>query len=114
MNIVFTPASLLEILDQIDELKDYNIGVTETFDNKIQIQIGDSIYQVETEGTEEVEVPQETIDKVEEVNEDAYENLVDGSDFEEITEDVVEGGIIKEAVKSLLLGGAIKLIKKLL
>lgn len=114
MNIIFTPASLLEILDQIDELKDYNIGVTETFDNKIQIQIGDSIYQVETEGTEEVEVPQETIDKVEEVNEDAYENLVDGADFEEINEEVVEGGIIKEAIKSLLLGGAIKLIKKLL
>lgn len=114
MNIIFTPASLLEILDQIDELKDYSIGVTETFDNKIQIQIGDSTYQIETEGTEEVEVPQETIDKVEEVNEDAYENLIDGSDFEEINEEVVEGGIIKEAIKSLLLGGAIKLIKKLL
>ena len=114
MNIVFTPASLLEILNQINELKDYNIGVTETLDDKIQIQIGDSVYQIETEDTEEVAVTQDAIDKVEEVNEDAYENLVDGDDFEEINEEVVEGGLLKEAIKSMLLGGAIKLVKKLL
>ena len=113
MNIIFTPASLLEILNQIDELKDYSIGVTETLDDKIQIQVGDSVYQIESD-PEEIEVPQDAIDKVEEVNDDAYENLVDGDDFEEINEEVVEGGLIKEAIKSMLLGGAIKLIKKLL
>ena len=114
MNIIFTPASVLEMLNQIDELKDYNIGVTETLDNKLQIQIGESTYQVETEGLEEVEVPQDIIDEVEDINDEAYEELVDSEEFEEFYEDKVEGGIIKEAIKSLLLGGAVKLIKKLL
>ena len=58
MNIIFTPASLLEILNQIDELKDYNISVTETLDGNIQIEIGDSTYQIDTDNIEEVEVPE--------------------------------------------------------
>ena len=112
MNIIFTPAALLEVLTQIDELKDYNISVTETLDNKIQIQVGDSIYQIESEGIEDVEVSEDVLDSVEEINEDAYENLVEDSEFE--SSDVVEAGFLKEAIKSLLLGGAIKLIKKLM
>ena len=81
MNIIFTPASVLEMLNQIDELKDYNIGVTETLDNKLQIQIGESTYQVENEGLEEVEVPQDIIDEVEDINDEAYEELVDSEEF---------------------------------
>jgi len=114
MNIIFTPASILEMLNQIDELKDYDIGVTETLDNKLQIQIGDSIYQVETEGLEEIQVPQDVMDEVEDINDEAYEELVNSEEFEETNEETVEGGFLKEALKSLLLGGAVKLIKKLL
>lgn len=113
MNIIFTPASLLEILNQIDELKDYNISVTETLDGNIQIEIGDSIYQIDTDNIEEVEVPEDVVDTVEDINEETYEELVDSEEFES-TEEVVEGGFLKEAIKSLLLGGAVKLIKKLL
>lgn len=113
MNIIFTTASLLEILNQIDELKDYNISVTETLDGNIQIEIGDSTYQIDTDNIEEVEVPEDVVDTVEDINEETYEELVDSEEFES-TEEVVEGGFLKEAIKSLLLGGAVKLIKKLL
>lgn len=113
MNIIFTPASLLEILNQIDELKDYSISVTETLDGNIQIEIGDSRYQIDTDNIEEVEVPEDVVDTVEDINEETYEELVDSEEFES-TEEVVEGGFLKEAIKSLLLGGAVKLIKKLL
>lgn len=113
MNIIFTPASLLEILNQIDELKDYNISVTETLNGNIQIEIGDSTYQIDTDNIEEVEVPEDVVDTVEDINEETYEELVDSEEFES-TEEVVEGGFLKEAIKSLLLGGAVKLIKKLL
>ena len=113
MNIIFTPASLLEILNQLDELKDYNISVTETLDGNIQIEIGDSIYQIDTDNIEEVEVPEDVVETVEDINEETYEELVDSEEFES-TEEVVEGGFLKEAIKSLLLGGAVKLIKKLL
>ena len=112
MNIVFTPAALLEVLTQIDELRDHDISVTETLDNKIQIQIGDSIYQIDPEGIEDVEVSEDVLDSVEEINEDAYQNLVESDEFE--SERIVEAGFLKEAIKSLLLGGAIKLIKKLM
>ena len=113
MNIIFTPASLLEILNQIDELKDYNISVTETLNGNIQIEIGDSTYQIDTDNIEEVEVPEDVVDTVEDINEETYEELVDSEEFES-TEEVVEGGFLKEDIKSLLLGGAVKLIKKLL
>lgn len=115
MNIIFTPASLLEILNQIDELKDYSLSVTETLDGNLQLQIGDSTYEIKTDEAEEVEVPEQVIEEVDTINEDAYTDLVENEGFEE-TEDqeVIESGLIKEAIKSLLLGGAIKLIKKLI
>lgn len=115
MNIIFTPASLLEILNQIDELKDYSLSVTETLDGNLQLQIGDSIYEIKTNEAEEVEVPEQVIEEVDTINEDAYTDLVENEGFEK-TEDqeVIESGLIKEAIKSLLLGGAIKLIKKLI
>jgi len=112
MNIIFTPASLLEILNQIDELNDYNVSVTETLDGNLQIEIGDSVYQIDADNIEEVEVPEDVVDTVEDINEETYEDLIDSDGFESI--ETVEGGFLKEAIKSLLLGGAVKLIKKLL
>lgn len=114
MDVVFTTASILEILSQIDELKDYELSITETIDGNIQLQVGDSTYLYEVEHAEEVEAPEEVVDTVEEINQDAYKELVDSGSFDEVTNDTVESGLIKEAIKSLLLGGAIKLIKKLI
>ena len=113
MDIVFTPAAILDMLSQIIELQDYAIGVTETIDGNLQIQIGDSIYEVQSEAAEEVSVPEDVVESIETINEDAYTDLVESGSFEE-TQQTVESGLIKEAIKSLLLGGAIKFIKKLL
>lgn len=115
MNIVFTPASLLEILNQIDELKEYNLSITETLDGNLQIQVGDSVYEIRTDEAEPIEVPEKVIDEVDDINEEAYTDLVETEGFEETeVQDVVESGLIKEAIKSMLLGGAIKLIKQLM
>ena len=113
MNIIFTPASLLEILNQIDELKDYNISVTETLDGNIQIEIGDSTYQIDTDNIEEVEVPEDVVDIVEDINEETYEELVDSEEFES-TEEVVEGGFLKEAnQETSVKGGMYKSCQKI-
>ena len=45
MDLLFTPASILEILNQIDELKEYDLGVAETLDGKLQVQVGTSFYE---------------------------------------------------------------------
>ena len=37
-SIVFTPASLIDLLSQIEELKDYDIGISETIDGQIQLK----------------------------------------------------------------------------
>lgn len=115
MDVVFTPAALLDLLNQIDELKEYDLGLTETLDEKLQLQVGESTYEIAIEHAEEVEVPEEVVEEVEAINDDAYADLVSSDEFEEFeTQDAVEAGLIKEAIKSLLLGGAIKFIKKLL
>lgn len=113
MDIVFTPAAILDMLSQITELQEYDIGVTETIDGNIQIQIGDSIYEIKSESAEEISVSEDVVKSIENINEDAYTDLVESGSFDE-TQQTVESGLIKEAIKSLLLGGAIKFIKKLL
>ena len=106
--ILFTPAALLDFLSSIDELKDVDVGITESPEGDIQVQIGDSIYNVDTSQATEVEVDEEVVDQVDEANEEAYDELdVD-------TQDDVEGGIIKEALKTLLVGGLVRMGAKVL
>ena len=113
--IVFTPSALMELLVSIDELKDKDIGITETIDGKIQLQIGESIYEVEPKSDEAISVPDDVVEKIDDINQESYENMSDnlGEDVD-IQQDNVEGGIIKEIAKSLLLGGMIRLSRKLL
>lgn len=113
--IVFTPSALMELLASIDELKDKDIGITETIDGKIQLQIGSSVYEIEPKTDETVSVPDEVVEKIDDINQNSYENMSDnlGEDVN-IQQDHVEGGIIKELAKSLLLGGMIRLSGKLL
>lgn len=106
--LLFTPAALLDFLSSIDELKDFDIGITESSSGDIQVQIGESIYNVDTSQATEVEVDEEVVDQVDEANEEAYDELdVD-------TQDDVEGGIIKEALKTLLVGGLVRMGVKVL
>lgn len=108
--VVFTPAALLEVLSGIDELKDYQIGITETLDGKLQIQVGSSTYELELQSEQQtIDVTEDIVDKVEEVNEDTYEELTEVD-----TEEPVTGGIIGELSKNMLLGGMLRLSGKLL
>ena len=109
--IVYTPAALLDVLSQIDELSEYSLGLTEGIDGTIQLQVGDSYYSLELREADSVDVKLDEVDfeKVEEINESAYDSIIDVE-----TNEPIEGGLIKEALKTLLIGGAVRLGKKYL
>lgn len=123
--ILFTSAAILDLLSQIDELADKDLHIDKTIDNKIQLTIGSSVYEISNEPDTTIEVSDETIDDITEATVDAYQELLDRpieykSDISEdnnsvtqIPEDAepIQGGIIKEAIKSLLLGGMIRFAK---
>jgi len=112
--ILFTSASLLDFLQQIDELSDKDIIVNED-DTSITVTIGDSTYTINKNDAEEVEVEPEVVEEVNEITETTFEEL-DDVEYTEITdeEEVVEGGIISEALKTLAVGGMVRLTSKLL
>lgn len=106
--LVFTPASLLDLLSQIEELADKDINVTEFGDGSVEISIGDSTYTISASNAEDVTVTEEVLQDVEEINNAGYEEL-----GEDVLENI-EGGILKTVAKALLLRGLIKLSTKLL
>ena len=112
--ILFTPASLLDLLSQIDELKELTVGVTTGLDGELVIQIGESQYRVEPEKPLEIEVEQEVVDDVAEQNESAYEELVETTDDVFVDEEIIEGGIYTNALKDLLVGGLVRMAGKYL
>ncbi len=113
--IVFTPAALLEILSQIDELKDVNIGITQTLDGKFQLQVGESSYLIDSDEATEVSVDESAVDEVEEVNDSAYSELEASGDVDlDISEEPIESGLLKEIAKGLMIRGIIQLAPHLL
>lgn len=113
--LLFTPASLIDLLSQIDELKEYDVGITETSDGSLQLTIGDSSYTINSTDATEIQVDEDIVETVEDVNTEAYENLDESIEVEQYEEgQPIESGIIKEALKALLLGGMIKLSSKLI
>lgn len=114
-SIVFTPASLLDLLSKIDELSEYDLDVSETFDGDLQLTIGDSTYLIESDEAVDIPADDSVVDAVEEANLDAYENLDDSVEFNMIDEgEPIESGILKETAKTLLVGGLVRLTGKLL
>lgn len=111
-SLLFTPASLLALFTQIKELEDYDLQITETIDGKIQLQVGESIYEIEPESAVDVEVDEQDVDNVEDLNLSTYQDLEDSGEIE-ITEPI-EAGIIKELAKTLLVGGMVRLGAKAL
>lgn len=112
--ILLTPAALLDFLRQVDELADKDIAVDDT-GSALNITIGDSSYSIDLNQAETVEVPDEVIDEVADVADEAYSDLGEaGVDVTDTDEDVVEGGLIKEALKTLAVGGLVRLTAKLL
>ena len=112
-NIVFTSASLIDLLSKIDELQEYDIGISETIDGDIQLSIGESTYLIDTESAADISVEESVVDAVEDINVEAYENLDESIDVDTESEPI-ESGIVKSIAKSLLLGGMIRLSAKLL
>lgn len=110
--LVFTPASLLDIISKIDELSQYEIGLTTTLDGQLQLQIGDSVYDLTSESdVNNVNVDDSVIDDVSEINEDAYDQIV-GDEVEDVQP--IESGLIKEMIKTLAIGGVVRLGKNYL
>lgn len=113
--ILFTPASLLDLLSKIDELSEYEIGVAETIDGQLQLTIGDSTYLIDNDNATDVSVDETVVESIEDVNLDAYENLDDDIDVTIYDEgEPIESGILKEVAKTLLVGGLVRLGSKLL
>ena len=111
--ILFTTASLLDFLQQIEELSDKDIVLNED-DAAITVAIGESTYSISKNAAEAVEVPDEVVEEVAEINETAYEEL-DGVEYSEVSdEETVEGGIISETLKTLAIGGLVRLTGKVL
>lgn len=113
--VMFTSAAVLDLLLQLDELKNYPIGLTETLDGNIQLQIGDSIYLIENDHAKIINVDDEVVGEIELTTEDAYVELDSYTDTSNDSIDEFEpvnAGIIKEVAKSLLLGGMIRFAGK--
>ena len=105
--IVFTPSGLLDLLLKIDELSTYDIDITESMSGNLQLQIGDSIYDIDTSQAEVVEVSDDVVDAIDDLNIETYEDLADDG-IVDISEPV-ESGLIKELAKTLLVGGMARL-----
>ena len=126
--LLFTPAAVLSLLSQIDELKDVNVGVSEYTDG-LQIQVGKSVYTISSEDAEKIDVDESVLDRVDEISVDAYQELEDSGSIEihdpdgdghieegmsDSDDEPVEGGIIKQLAKTLFVGGLVRLTAKML
>lgn len=112
--ILLTPAALLDFLRQIDELSDKDISLDET-GSTITVTIGDSVYGIDLNRAEEIEVPDEVVDEVSGVADEAYAELgEEGVEIDNPDEEPIEGGLLKEVLKTLAVGGLVRLTGKLL
>ena len=111
--IVFTPSAVLDLLKQIDELSDYDLSISES-ENKIQLKVGQSVYDVDTHSAEEVQVDQDVVDTVSDVNEDNYEQMAESGDINLNSEEPINSGVLRTIADALLIGGMIKLTSNML
>lgn len=107
--IVFTPAAVLNLLMEIDELKDVSpLGISETPDGQIQVEVGESRYILSDENTVNIPVDPVAVDMVDEANADAYQGMYDTINGIE-SYDTIESGILGQLAKTLLIGGLVRL-----
>ena len=110
--LLFTSASILDLLSNIEELKDKNLDMSET-SSGVTITIGDISYEIKSSEATEVEVDESIIDEIDNITAEAYEDLsVEGVDLND--KEDIEGGPIKSLLKTLLLGGMVRLTAKML
>lgn len=111
--ILLTPATLLSILVQIDELQNKDIRLSEHPDGSLGLTIGTSDYHIHPDNIIEVPTSEEYVEDVEDANEEEYQELADAGEVE-LSSEIVEGGILKELAKTLMVGGLVRLSDKLL
>ena len=112
--ILFTTAGLIDFLRQIDEISDKDISIDES-GSSLKVMIGDSTYGIDLSQAEDIEVPDEVVEEVSEVADEAYAELgEDGVELDNPEEEPVEGGILSEALKTLAVGGLVRLTGKIL
>lgn len=110
--LLFTSASILDLLSNVEELKDKNLDLQET-ESGVTITIGDIAYEIKSSDAAEVEVDESTIEEIDNITTEAYEELsVEGVDVDD--KEDVQGGPIKSLLKTLLLGGMVKMTAKML
>lgn len=114
MSTVFTPVGILEILSQISELDDYELGLQEDPNGDVRIFVGESQYIIKSSSLDKLVVPENVSDSIENIDKDTADEILDAGAEERSHSDVVESGVLREIVKSMLVGGAIRMIKKLL
>lgn len=109
--LVLTPSAILAFLSEIEELQAVDISLEEN-ENCLNIMIGDNVYKLESSDYIEVPVADEVVDTISELNEEGYQELMDGTEVSTYQdEELIEGGIIKELIKTLAIGGLVRLTK---
>ena len=111
--LVFTPAGVLELLTQINELDDYDIGLYET-PSGMKLHIGDSCYDLPTSDATDISIESSAVEILDAVNDIAFDNIDKSVGLERVDNDTIESGLLKEIAKTLLLGGMVRLSKKIL
>lgn len=106
--LLFSSASVLDLLANIKELEQYDITLDEQ-SNGVTIKIGDSEYAVSNRAAEKVVVDDNVLEEIDEITSEAFEDIVAPDALEH-----VEGGILSGLAKTLLIGGMVRLSSKLL
>lgn len=110
--LLFTSASLLDLLSNIEELKDKDLDIQES-SSGVTITIGETSYEIKSSDATEVEVDESIIEEIDSITTEAYEELsTDGVQVDD--KEDVQGGPIKELLKTLFLGGMVKMTAKML
>lgn len=111
MEILFTPAAVLDLLSRVEEFNDYHLGITETLDGQLQLQVGESFYIIDDQEATNIDVTDDVVETIEEVNLEAYEQLADNDVID--LQEPVESGILSGMAKALAIGGLVMVGSKM-
>lgn len=113
--MLFTSASILDLLVGIEELSSYTIKVTDRGDGELEVAIGDSVYTLKPKDETTAEVEDAQLEEIQDHIESAYQDSVDENEEMELLDaEPVQSGILKELVKTLAIGGMVRLTTKML
>lgn len=108
---VFTAASILDLLSQIKELKQYDLSWQEV-DGDLFLHVGDSSYKLDLDHAENIEVDNEVIDDVQDANAEGFDQIPDLVTTDDSA--TVEAGPIANLLKTLTIGGIVRFGNKIL